>query len=92
VQNPTRSLFTAAREYAQKTGYMPKLFQANWGPSRGYRLRADWTSAFYQVAGFDVLNDQDFDIDTMVEALSKQSGSKVAVVTSSDAAYAEKSG
>jgi methylmalonyl-CoA mutase len=86
---PYEQLRTAASEYEAKHGHAPKLFQANWGPSRGYRLRADWTSAFYQVAGFDVMNDRDFDsIDEMVEAL-KQSGSKVAVVTSSDAAYAE---
>lgn len=87
---PFEQLRNAARVYTEKNGHAPKLFQANWGPSRGYRLRADWTSAFYQVGGFDVLNDKDFeDVDGMVSAL-KESGAKVAVITSSDAVYAEK--
>lgn len=83
-------LRSASLAYAEKKGHEPKIFQANWGPSRGYRLRADWTSAFFQVGGFKMLNDTDFDsIDELMKSL-KASGSKIVVITSSDVAYAEK--
>jgi len=79
----------AAVAYKAKTGNAPTIFQANWGPSRGYRMRADWTSAFYQAGAFEVLNDTDFDTIEDLTAALKESGSKIAVVTSSDDKYEE---
>ncbi len=82
------ALRIAAESFKTKTGHAPQIFQANWGPSRSYRLRADWTSAFYQAGGFEMLNDTDFDsIEALIDAL-KASGSKIAVITSNDEAYA----
>jgi methylmalonyl-CoA mutase len=70
-------------------GKSTKLLQINYGPSRGYRLRADWTSGFFQAGGLEVLNDRDFtDISSVLEALG-ESGARAAVITSSDAEYAE---
>jgi methylmalonyl-CoA mutase len=83
-------LRSASIAYAGKNGHAPQIFQANWGPSRSYRLRADWTSAFFQAGGFELLNDTDFDsVEKLLEAL-KLSKSKVVVITSTDDAYAEK--
>ena len=64
------------------------IHQLNMGPSRRYRIRADWTSSFFQVGGFKVLNEEDFtDQEAALQAL-KASGAKVAVITSDDETYA----
>ena len=83
------ALRAASASYRAQHGHAPRIFQANWGPSRSYRMRADWTSAFYQAGGFEVINDTDFEsVDSLTQALSN-SGAAVAVITSSDEAYAE---
>lgn len=82
------ALRDASELFAQKTGSPPALLQLNMGPSRRYRLRADWTSAFFEVAGFHVDGQRDFEsIEQAVEALG-QSKHKIAVITSDDASYA----
>ncbi|MEX0323018.1 MAG: methylmalonyl-CoA mutase family protein [Puniceicoccaceae bacterium] len=69
-------------------GNAPVIHQLNMGPSRRYRIRADWTSAFFQVGGFDVLNQDDYaDVPEALGAL-KDSDAKVAVITSDDDTYA----
>lgn len=87
----------AAEEYEQlrlaaagmaASGQPARILQLNMGPSRRYRARADWTSAFFQVGGFEVLNDQDFaDADAALAAIAN-SGAPVAVITSDDETYA----
>ncbi|MDP0500149.1 MAG: methylmalonyl-CoA mutase family protein [Verrucomicrobiota bacterium JB022] len=63
------------------------ILQVNYGPSRRYRARADWTSAFYRVGGFNVLSDVDFNsIDEAVAAI-KETNARIAVVTSDDETY-----
>ena len=77
----------AADKMAQ-SGNPAKIHQLNMGPSRRYRIRADWTSSFFQVAGFELLNEDDYtDADAAIAAL-KESGAKVAVITSDDETYA----
>jgi methylmalonyl-CoA mutase len=63
------------------------IFQANIGPSRAYRARADWTSAFFQVGGFTVEGARDFDnVDDAIKA-AKKMNAKFVVLTSSDKTY-----
>ena len=79
----------ASDAYEAKTGKKPAIFQANYGPSRNYRIRADWTSAFFQTAGFEVSNDVDFDdVDSVVKAFA-ESDARIAVITSTDDTYLE---
>ncbi len=69
-------------------GTPPVIHQLNMGPSSRYRIRADWTSAFFQVGGLQVLNEDDYEgVDAAVAALAG-SGARVAVITSDDEAYA----
>jgi len=82
-------LRAASVKYAEKTGSAPKIFQANVGASRGYRGRADWTSAFFQVGGFNVLNDRDFKDAAEAAAEAIKSGASVVVITSTDDTYVE---
>jgi methylmalonyl-CoA mutase len=76
----------AARTLAQ-SGKPPLLHQLNMGPSRRYRLRADWTSAFFQAGGLEVLNEDDFEDEQSALAALKESGARVAVITSDDETY-----
>lgn len=72
----------------RESGQPPRLLQLNMGPSRRYRARADWTSAFFQVGGLEVMNDADFaDADAALQALA-QSHARVAIITSDDETYA----
>lgn len=83
------ALRDACAAYAETAGAVPTLLQLNLGPSRRYRLRADWTAAFFEAAGFAVDGHRDFHhIDDAVAALAG-SQATVAVITSDDATYAE---
>lgn len=83
------ALRDACALYAEKTGAPPQVMQLNMGPSRKYRLRADWTAAFFEVAGFVMDGSRDFDtVDDAVQALVS-SEARIAVITSDDACYLE---
>jgi len=77
------------RVYARDHGHPPRVFQANIGPSRGYRLRADWTTGFFQSGGLEVLADQDFDTVEKAVQAAKESDARIVVITSTDDRYAE---
>ena len=91
AMNRAASEFEGLRLAAKKlveSGNSPLIHQLNMGPSRRYRIRADWTSSFFQVGGLQVLNEDDYeDINAAVSAL-RESGAKVAVITSDDETYA----
>ncbi|MGF1679144.1 MAG: methylmalonyl-CoA mutase family protein [Candidatus Methylacidiphilales bacterium] len=63
------------------------ILQANIGPSRNYRMRADWTSGFFQVGGFRILNDRDFSTHEEVLDAVRSTGAGAVVITSTDDAY-----
>jgi methylmalonyl-CoA mutase len=83
------ALRDASAAFAVKTGAAPAILQLNIGPSRKYRLRADWTAAFFEAAGFAVDGKRDFmGIEDAVAALS-ESTAAIAIITSDDATYLE---
>lgn len=83
------ALRDASAAFAAKTGAAPAILQLNIGPSRKYRLRADWTAAFFEAAGFSVDGKRDFKgIDDAVAALTETSAA-IAVIASDDATYLE---
>lgn len=87
---PFERLRDAASKYADSNqGEAPLLVQANIGPSRGYRMRADWTTGFFEVGGFKVANDRDFEGVDDAAAAVVSSGTRIACITSSDDTYAE---
>lgn len=73
----------------QDTGHAPLIFQANIGPSRAYRLRADWTTGFFQTGGFEVRADVDFEKPEEAVEAAASSGARIVVITSTDDRYAE---
>ena len=83
------ALRDASAAFTAKTGAAPGILQLNIGPSGRYRLRADWTSSFFEAAGFSVDGARDFpSIGDAVDAL-KSSKAGIAVITSDDATYQE---
>jgi methylmalonyl-CoA mutase len=83
------ALRDASAAFAAKTGAAPVILQVNFGPSGRYRLRADWTAAFFQAAGFTIDGARDFKTIEEAAAAAKESAALIAVITSDDASYAE---
>lgn len=81
-------LRAASRAWKEKNGKAPQILQVNIGPSRRYRLRADWTTAFFQTAGFEVLADRDFDNPAAAVEAFNASSASIAILTSDDETYA----
>lgn len=79
----------ASAAYTEKHGAAPSILQLNMGPSRKYRLRADWTAAFFEAAGFDVDGTNDFDSNEEAVTALVESKAKIAVITSDDDTYAQ---
>ena len=83
------ALRDASAAFAAQTGAAPAMMQLNIGPSRNYRLRADWTASFFEAAGFNVDDARDFPTrEEAVEAFTL-SPARIAVITSDDATYLE---
>jgi methylmalonyl-CoA mutase len=83
------ALRDASAAFAANTGAAPAILQLNIGPSRKYRLRADWTAAFFEAAGFAVDGKRDFKGVEDAAAALTESPATIAVITSDDATYLE---
>jgi len=83
------ALRDASAAFAARTGRPPAILQLNIGPSRKYRLRADWTSSFFAAAGFAVDGARDFATTADATAALTESPATIAVITSDDATYQE---
>lgn len=81
------ALRDASAAFTEKTGAAPAILQLNMGPSRKYRLRADWTAAFFEAAGFAVDGKRDFKSPEDALAALMESQAAIAVITSDDATY-----
>ncbi len=83
------ALRDASAAFSAKTGAAPSILQLNIGPSRKYRLRADWTAAFFEAAGFAIDGARDFKNNDDAIAALTSSPATIAVITSDDATYQE---
>lgn len=83
------ALRDASAAYEEKTGSAPTILQLNMGPSRRYRLRADWTASFFEAGGFKIEGSNDFDDNAAAVAALADSPATIAVITSDDDTYAE---
>lgn len=73
----------------EEAGKPPLVHQLNIGPSRNYRMRADWTTSFFEVAGCRVLSEEDYEGADAAAAAFAEKGASVAVITSDDGTYGE---
>ncbi|MDD5261869.1 MAG: methylmalonyl-CoA mutase family protein [Methylacidiphilales bacterium] len=88
VSQGYEKLREAAEKFRAQNGREALVFQCNIGPSRTYRLRADWTTAFFQVGGFSVASNRDFKTAEEAAAACAESGAQIAVICSTDEQYA----
>lgn len=83
------ALRQASERFEQKFGQPPQVLQVNLGPSRQYRLRADWTSGFFEVGGIQMHKERDFlDVNEALSAV-KRSAHQAIILVSDDPTYAE---
>ncbi len=86
---PFEALRAAADQYMARTGARPKVFLANMGPIPQHKARADFSTGFFEVGGFEVITNNGFSTpETAVEA-ARASGAPVVVICSTDATYPE---
>ncbi|GAB1427462.1 hypothetical protein MASR2M17_08880 [Aminivibrio sp.] len=76
-------------EFAATTGKNIRIFLANMGPLVQHKPRADFSRAFMEVAGFEVLKNSGFSTVEEAVAAAAQSGADAAVICSTDETYPE---
>lgn len=83
------TLRSATETYKANTGARPKVFLANMGPLPQHKARADFSTEFFEVGGFEVISTEGF--ATIAEAASAaiDSDASVVVICSTDATYPE---
>jgi methylmalonyl-CoA mutase len=76
-----------SEKYKKKNGTKPKVYLINMGSARQFKTRADFSRAFFETGGFDVIYNNGF--TEAAEAAEKfhQSGSSIAVICSTDENY-----
>lgn len=77
----------SSEKYKKKTGNKPKVFLATMGPLKQFKTRADFSRAFFEVGGFEVIYPNGF--ATINEAVSAAIESKAhaVVICSTDDTY-----
>ncbi len=81
--------FEKMREAVWAAPKRPKVFLANMGPVRQHKARADFSTGFFDVGGFEILSNAGFkDVPAAAEA-ALASGAEIVVVCSTDDTYPE---
>lgn len=82
--------FESLREAVNKSSSTPKVFLIKLGPVKQHKPRADFSSGFFAVGGFEVItSDQGFDNPEDGARAALESGAPVAVICSTDPTYPE---
>ncbi len=77
----------AVDQYAAESGKRPQVFLANMGPIPQHKPRADFSTGFFQVGGFEVLGNNGFATPEAAADAAATSGAEVAVICSTDDTY-----
>lgn len=86
---PFEALRAAADQYMARTGARPKVFLANMGPVSQHKARADFSTGFFEVGGFEVITNEGFPTPEAAVEAANASGAPVVVICSTDATYPE---
>ena len=82
-------LRAASDAYLEEHGHRPRVFMVNMGPLKQHKARADFSQAFLEVAGFEMLSNYGFhSVDEAAEA-AIHSRAPMVVICSTDDAYPE---
>ncbi len=86
---PFEELRKAAELRYETTGTRPRVFLANMGPVGQHKPRADFSSGFFETAGFEVLGNPGFASAEEAAGAALASGAAIIVICSTDATYPE---
>lgn len=78
-----------AETYAARTGSRPAVFLANMGPIPQHKPRADFTTGFFEVGGFEVIGNTGFETVEEAAKAAIDSGAPITVICSTDDTYPE---
>ena len=82
-------LRVTANEYTEAHGHRPQIFMANIGALPHYKARADFTTGFFEVGGFEMVSTGGFeDVETAVSA-TLAAKTKAVAICGTDAAYTD---
>ncbi|MCG3210971.1 MAG: Methylmalonyl-CoA mutase [Anaerolineae bacterium] len=84
---PFEALRDFAEDYATEHGHRPRVFLANLGPIPQHKARADFATDFFQVGGFEVLNNNGFAAPDAAAQAALDSGAPIVVICSTDDDY-----
>jgi len=89
VKQRATSKIEKLRADIEKAKVKATVFLANYGPLAQFKPRADFSKGFFEVGGYNVLNNSGFtDVDEMIKA-TLASNSKLVCICSTDDAYQE---
>ncbi len=83
------ALRTATETYKANTGARPKIFLANMGPIPQHKARADFSTEFFEVGGFEVIRNDGFATVADAAGAAIDSEAPAVVICSTDATYPE---
>lgn len=79
----------SSENFKKKTGSKPKIFLATMGPLKQFKARADFSRAFFEVGGFEIIYPNGFaSIDEAVKS-AIDSKAQAVVICSTDDTYPE---
>ncbi len=82
-------LRAAADGFAERTGSAPRVFLANMGPLAQHKARADFTTGFLAVGGFECDSPPGFDTPEAAADAALAADAEAVVICSTDATYPE---
>ena len=79
----------ASENFKMKTGSKPKIFLATMGPIKQFKGRADFSRAFFEVGGFEIIYPNGFATTDEAVKSAIDSKAQVVVICSTDDTYPE---
>lgn len=79
----------ASENYKMKTGSKPKIFLATMGPLKQFKGRADFSRAFFEVGGFEIIYPTGFATTDEAVKSAIDSKAQAVVICSTDDTYPE---
>ena len=83
------NLRAAMESHKKKTGKAVPVFMANLGPIPQHKPRADFSTGFFAVGGFEMLDNSGFGTPEEAAKAALKSGANLMVVCSTDQTYPE---
>lgn len=79
----------ASENYKKKTGNKPKIFLATMGPLKQFKARADFSRAFFEVGGFEIVYPNGFASTDEAIKSAIESKAHAVIICSTDDTYPE---